>query len=54
MTFSWFIDRKNNICGLGAVQAAIPVDGKVISDLKDTFRHDIYRKYAAWKKEQKQ
>lgn len=51
LTFAWFIDRKNGLCGLGAVQAALPVDVEVVSELKQTFRHDIYRKYAAWKKE---
>lgn len=47
MTFSWFVDRANGICALAAIQAALPVDGKVVSELKDTFRHDIYRKYEA-------
>ncbi|KAJ5661350.1 beta-lactamase [Penicillium longicatenatum] len=49
LTFTWFIDRQNNICGLCAIQAALPVDVEVISSLKQTFRRDIYRKYAAWK-----
>ncbi|KAH8805448.1 beta-lactamase [Xylogone sp. PMI_703] len=52
LTFSWFIDRKNDLCGVGAIQAALPVDGGVVEALKQTFRHDIYRKRAAWKKEQ--
>ena len=52
LTFAWFIDRKNDLCGVGAVQASLPADGEVINALKQTFRHDIYRKRAEWKKEQ--
>ncbi|KAL2126114.1 hypothetical protein VTI74DRAFT_1669 [Chaetomium olivicolor] len=51
MTFAWFIDRKNDLCGLGAIQAALPVDVGLVTELKQTFRRDIYRKYAAWKQE---
>ncbi|KAK4233574.1 acyltransferase LovD [Achaetomium macrosporum] len=54
MTFAWFIDRKNGLCGLGAPQASLPVDVGVVTELKQTFRHDIYRKFADWKKEQQQ
>lgn len=49
LTFAWFIDRKNDLCGIGAVQAALPVDGQLIGDLKQVFRRDIYRKRAAWR-----
>lgn len=49
LTFAWFIDRSNRLCGLAAVQATLPVDVEVISDLKQVFRRDIYHKYAAWK-----
>ncbi|CAM0141339.1 hypothetical protein VKS41_003957 [Umbelopsis sp. WA50703] len=52
LTLAWFIDRKNDLCGIGAIQAALPVDVELISDLKQTFRHDIYRKRAAWKHQQ--
>lgn len=52
MTLTWFIDRKNGLCGVGAVQAAQPFDGDVAAELKQTFRHDIYRKHAAWKLQQ--
>jgi CubicO group peptidase (beta-lactamase class C family) len=52
LTFAWFIDRKNDLCGVGAVQASLPTDGEVVNVLKQTFRHDIYRKRAEWKKEQ--
>lgn len=52
LTFAWFIDRKNNLCGVAAIQASLPVDGETIAALKQTFRHDIYRKHAAWEKEQ--
>ncbi|KFY49597.1 hypothetical protein V496_09898 [Pseudogymnoascus sp. VKM F-4515 (FW-2607)] len=53
LTLTWFIDRKNGLCGVGAVQGTIPFDGKVAAELKQTFRHDIYRKHAAWKSEQR-
>lgn len=48
LTFCWFIDRKNNLCGAGAFQATLPVDPVVMEGLKQAFRHDIYRKRAAW------
>ncbi|KAK1762518.1 beta-lactamase [Phialemonium atrogriseum] len=52
LTLAWFIDRKNDLCGVGAIQAALPSDGDEVAALKQTFRHDIYRKHAAWKKQQ--
>ncbi|KAJ5166271.1 beta-lactamase [Penicillium canariense] len=52
LTFAWFIDRKNDLCGVGAVQAAVPTDNAVVSSLKQVFRRDIYRKRAAWKGQQ--
>jgi CubicO group peptidase (beta-lactamase class C family) len=52
LTFAWFIDRKNDLCGVGAVQASLSIDGNCVSELKQTFRQDIYRKRAEWKKEQ--
>ncbi|KAJ5519948.1 Beta-lactamase-like protein [Penicillium fimorum] len=52
LTLAWFIDRKNNLCGIGAIQAALPVDGELVSELKQTFRHDIYNKYTEWKGQQ--
>ncbi|KFZ09064.1 hypothetical protein V502_08970 [Pseudogymnoascus sp. VKM F-4520 (FW-2644)] len=52
LTLTWFIDRKNGLCGVGAVQAALPLDGDVAAKLKQTFRLDIYRKHAAWKAQQ--
>ncbi len=51
ITLTWFIDRKNGLSGVCAVQAAIPVNGKIVAALSDTFRHDIYRKHAAWKED---
>ena len=51
LTFTWFIDRKNDLCGVGAVQASLPTDVEVVDALKQTFRHDVYRKRAKWKKE---
>ncbi|CAI7615898.1 unnamed protein product [Penicillium glandicola] len=52
MTLTWFIDRKNNLCGVGAIQAAFPFDGELMAELKQTFRRDIYHKYTAWKGQQ--
>lgn len=49
LTFVWFIDRKNDLCGVGAVLSAIPVNGDIIAALKRTFREDIYKKRAVWK-----
>ena len=49
LTLTWFIDRKNDLCGVGAVQAALPVDNDVVSELKQTFRRDIYHKHTVWK-----
>ena len=51
-TLAWFIDRKNGLCGVGAIQAALPVDDGLMASLKQTFRRDIYRKYATWKEQQ--
>ncbi|KIW40311.1 uncharacterized protein PV06_07518 [Exophiala oligosperma] len=51
LTFTWFIDRKNDICAAGAINAALPFDGEVVSKLKDTIRHDVYRKRAEWQKQ---
>lgn len=53
-TLAWFIDRKNGLCGVGAIQAALPLDRDVVAALKQTFRHDIYRKHAAWREQQQQ
>lgn len=52
LTFAWFIDRKNDLCGVCALQASLPVDGEAIANLKQVFRHDIYHKHSAWKKEE--
>ncbi|KAJ6445725.1 transesterase (LovD) [Purpureocillium lavendulum] len=52
MTLAWFIDRTNGLCGVGAVQATLPLDAAAVGALKQTFRHDVYRKYAAWKEQQ--
>lgn len=52
MSFAWFIDCKNDWCGVGAIQASLPTNGNIVDALKQTFCHDIYRKRAKWKKEQ--
>ncbi|KAJ6020383.1 hypothetical protein N7540_005887 [Penicillium herquei] len=49
LTLAWFIDRQNGFCGLIAPQATLPVDAELMGSLKQTFRHDVYRKYNAWK-----
>ncbi|KAH6965943.1 beta-lactamase/transpeptidase-like protein, partial [Fusarium venenatum] len=52
LTLTWFIDRKNDICAIGAICAALPLDDvvtKTATDLKDVIRKDVYRKYADWK-----
>ncbi|KAL2826542.1 beta-lactamase/transpeptidase-like protein [Aspergillus pseudoustus] len=54
MTLAWFIDRENGLCGVGAVQAKLPFDAAVATELKQVFRKDIYRKYHAWKGEEEQ
>lgn len=46
-TLAWFIDRKNNLCGVGAIQATMPLDGDLVADLKQTFRRGIYHERAA-------
>ncbi|KAJ6092485.1 beta-lactamase [Penicillium sp. IBT 16267x] len=52
LTLAWFLDRQNNLCGLCAIQAALPVDVELVASLKQTFRRDIYRKHAAWKNQE--
>jgi CubicO group peptidase (beta-lactamase class C family) len=53
MTLAWFVDRQNDICAIGAIQSALPMDAGVVMALKQTFSRDIYRKQALWKEEQK-
>nr|BBU42016.1 putative acyltransferase [Diffractella curvata] len=52
LTLVWFIDPTNDLCGVGAIQATLPIDSDTIADLKRIFGQDIYRKYAEWKKQQ--
>ncbi|OQE24686.1 hypothetical protein PENSTE_c007G07179 [Penicillium steckii] len=51
-TVAWFIDRKNGLCGIGAPLAKLPLDIGTAVTLKQVFRHDIFRKHAAWKANQ--
>lgn len=44
LTFTWFIDRKNDLCGVCGIQAALPVENALVEDLKNSFRRGIYRK----------
>lgn len=52
LTLTWFIDRKNGLCGVGAPQFTLPLDMEKTSELKQVFRRDIYGKYAEWKQRQ--
>ncbi|KAL8942513.1 MAG: hypothetical protein Q9216_001614 [Gyalolechia sp. 2 TL-2023] len=53
LSLAWFIDRKSDLCGICAIQPVLPdFDGGLLAALKQTFRHDIYSKYAAWKEQQ--
>ena len=47
-TFSWFVDRTNGLCGLVALQAKMPFDRGMVMELKNVFRHDVYRKRDEW------
>ncbi|KAL5343051.1 beta-lactamase/transpeptidase-like protein [Aspergillus crustosus] len=53
-TLAWFIDRENDLCGVGAVLARVPTNVQVVSELKQVFRKGVYREYEAWKKTQTQ
>ena len=55
LTLAWFIDRKNSLCGFGAIQPTLPsrCNGNEIAALKNLFCRGIYSKYAAWKQQQK-
>ncbi len=48
-TLVWFIDRKNGLCGIGAIQATLPFHSDTVEALKGILGRDIYRKYGAWK-----
>lgn len=52
MPVLWFIDRKNDLCGFGSVQATLGPGGTSrVPGLKIAFRKGVYAEYAAWKKE---
>jgi CubicO group peptidase (beta-lactamase class C family) len=51
MTFAWFVDRKNGICGVGAILSKVPIDIPAVSELKQVFRKDVYRKWEEWKQQ---
>lgn len=42
-TLAWFIDRKNDLCGVGAVQGALPMEPDAMESLRQTFRQEIYK-----------
>lgn len=52
LTLTWFIDRKNDLCGVGSVQAKLPLDNNTVAELKQIFRRGIYRKRTAWREQQ--
>ncbi|GAQ08691.1 acyltransferase LovD [Aspergillus lentulus] len=49
LTLVWFLDRKNGFCSVCAIQASLPFNTDAVMALRQTFRRDIYRKYAAFK-----
>ncbi|KAM7198223.1 putative transesterase protein [Naviculisporaceae sp. PSN 640] len=50
-SLAWFIDRENDLCAIGALQAKLPVtETQKIADVKHGFRRDVYRIREAWKK----
>ncbi|KAH6618383.1 putative transesterase [Chaetomium sp. MPI-SDFR-AT-0129] len=51
LTLTWFADRKTGLAGFCAVQAALPlpIDVPAATELKQVFRRDVFRKYAASK-----
>lgn len=51
LTYSWFVDRKNGLCGVVAVMARMPVDVGAVAELKQVFRKDIYTKREEWTKQ---
>ncbi|KFH45631.1 hypothetical protein ACRE_034960 [Hapsidospora chrysogenum ATCC 11550] len=53
LTFTWFVDRTNDLCATGAILAALPMDVGAVTELKQNFREDMYRKRADWKRGQK-
>ncbi|KAF2462691.1 putative transesterase [Lindgomyces ingoldianus] len=50
INLTWFIDRKNGICALGAPQLKMPPDVAAITRLKNDFRKGIYEVYGEWKR----
>ncbi|TQS33931.1 hypothetical protein Golomagni_05709 [Golovinomyces magnicellulatus] len=43
-TLAWFIDRKNDVCAIGAVQAKVDSDLGLVNELKHVFRRGVYVK----------
>lgn len=55
MPILWFIDRKNDLCGVGSVQATLAPGGTSrVPGLKFAFRAGVYAEYASWKEKQNQ
>ena len=55
MTLGWFIDRKKDLCGIGAIQASIPrpLPFDESDKLQQLFSRDLYRKHSSWKEGQR-
>lgn len=51
LTFAWFLDRKNGICGVGGLTSKVPVDMEAVADLKQVFRKGVYKKRDEWKRQ---
>ncbi len=51
LTIAWFVDRKHDLCGIGAIPPSLPIRGSgTILGLKETFYRDIYAKQREWKR----
>ena len=51
LTIAWFVDRKHDLCGIGAIQPSLPIRGSgTILGLKETLYRDIYAKHREWKR----
>jgi len=51
LTLAWFIDRKNDMCGIGAIQSSLPWDRDAVTALKQTFRKGVYRERAVFEQQ---
>ncbi|KAJ3497163.1 hypothetical protein NLG97_g2116 [Lecanicillium saksenae] len=54
MPLLWFIDRKNDLCGVVSTQAPVGNVHPRVSGHKHTVRKGLYAEYAAWREQKKQ